>query len=391
MIKAVLLDLDNTLINNPDRKFAFAFLNAIEAEFVDTAGIPGAAEIFREALRSMSGERNARSTNTELIVDIFQQRTGLDTEEITTILDRFYGEHYPAFRGCVEPRHFARELIDQLSKANYAIVIATNPIYSAEAVRMRMSWGGLPLEPNRYALITSADNMHFAKPASEYYAEILAYVGIEPDEAVIIGDSPKNDIAPAAKIGIHTYQINGSSEPPQHSLQHFAEIMATADSPAYFAYQPITPEHVIPQLWGNIGALYGLLKQVKPNFWLQRPDPEEWSILQILCHLADSERNIERARIIRILEESNPFIVAPRPPGPEIPLCDVDGMTVADRFANERKTTISLLQQLTDTQWQRPARHSIFGLTTLLEMAYFTAQHDRLHLNQLCQTIGNCQ
>jgi hypothetical protein len=26
-----------------------------------------------------------------------------------------------------------------------------------------------------------------------------------------------------------------------------------------------------------------------------------------------------------------------------------------------------------------------------LEMAHFTAQHDRLHLNQICQTLGKCE
>jgi hypothetical protein len=60
------------------------------------------------------------------------------------------------------------------------------------------------------------------------------------------------------------------------------------------------------------------------------------------------------------------------------------------RFATEREQTIALLTGLTDAQWGRPARHSVFGPTTLLEMAAFTARHDRLHINQLCQTLGKC-
>jgi hypothetical protein len=64
---------------------------------------------------------------------------------------------------------------------------------------------------------------------------------------------------------------------------------------------------------------------------------------------------------------------------------------VAREFEEARRETLQLVATFTDVDWQRPARHSIFGLTTLLEMAYFTAQHDRLHLNQLCQTIGRCE
>ena len=59
-------------------------------------------------------------------------------------------------------------------------------------------------------------------------------------------------------------------------------------------------------------------------------------------------------------------------------------------FRQARERTIALLAGLRPDQWNRPARHSIFGLTNLLEMAHFTAQHDRLHITQLCQTLGKC-
>jgi hypothetical protein len=65
-------------------------------------------------------------------------------------------------------------------------------------------------------------------------------------------------------------------------------------------------------------------------------------------------------------------------------------MDVAYQFAQERENTLTLLASLTEDDWRRPATHSIFSNTTLLEMAHFTARHDRMHITQICQTLGRC-
>jgi hypothetical protein len=38
-------------------------------------------------------------------------------------------------------------------------------------------------------------------------------------------------------------------------------------------------------------------------------------------------------------------------------------------------------------EWSRPARHAIFGPTTLQELAGFMAGHDRAHVQQVWKTI----
>ena len=157
-------------------------------------------------------------------------------------------------------------------------------------------------------------------------------------------------------------------------------------------FQPgeMTPETLPLQFKGNLAALCGLLAEVKAHQWLQRPDPAEWSILQILCHLWRAETEVHQQRLRMIMEEDNPFIPSLPPPGPDIPECHDDGMEVFERFRAQRQRTMATLAALSADDWRRPARHSIFGLTNLLEMAYFTAQHDRLHITQLCQTLGKC-
>ena len=167
---------------------------------------------------------------------------------------------------------------------------------------------------SEFAFITHSENMRFAKPSRAYYAETVARVGVEPDEAFVIGDSLRNDIIPADAIGIHTLQVH--HDDPLGAVRE--RISKTAWQQDYLARQ-LESAMILPQYLGNIAALYGLLAEVKPHHWRQRPDPQEWSIVQILCHLWHSEMAVHFQRLETILRQDNPFVAAPAPPGPDIP------------------------------------------------------------------------
>jgi HAD superfamily hydrolase (TIGR01549 family) len=397
MIKAILLDLDNTLLHNPDRCFAQAFNEKSRLFFMQRWGFDSFPAVFKQAIQAMGSRWPLDYTNTGITVKILSLQAGIDISEATSGLQMFYRDVYPSLQACTYPVEGAAELVADLKARGYAIVIATNPIYSAEAIYQRLAWAGLSGSGDDYTFISHADNMHFAKPDAAYYAEILARVGTEPDEAVVVGDSITNDIEPAQTIGLHTFHVNsdylGHSPADQHgTLQDLHRLISTGDWLETRASKALTPTMIEPELRGNVGALFGLLDGVQPHFWSQHPDPEEWSILQIVCHLLESENTVQRLRLEQILFEDTPFLAVPNPPpSPQQYECKDSGKEYAYRFAAEREKTLDLLRSLRPEDWKRPARHSIFGPTTLLEMAHFTAQHDRLHLNQLCQTIGNCE
>jgi hypothetical protein len=280
-------------------------------------------------------------------------------------------------------------------------VIATNPIFAAEAVAHRLAWAGLPADFSHYALVTHMDNMHFTKPHPQYYEEILGRLSIASEEAVMIGDDWKNDIVPAEQAGLNTYWVHdghaqsgpgGANPDGEGTLSDFALQVREQGWLNTLTPRLLVPAMIVPRLQGNVAALFGLLREVKPRCWDQHPAPEEWSPLEAICHLLDSERLVQRPRLERIASEDNPFIAAPTaPPGPGQFACErVDPGGGAQRFAEERRETIAFLERLPSSAWRRPARHSIFGPTTLLEMANFTAKHDRLHLEQICQTAGRC-
>src|SRR5690606_29883554 len=115
------------------------------------------------------------------------------------------------------PVEGAGSLIESLREAGFALVIATNPIYPESAILARMAQVGLPTETGTYALVTVTELMHYPKTDPAYYAEILGRIGVEPDEALMVGDSPTNDIRPAHTVGLHTFHITQDDAEPRQT------------------------------------------------------------------------------------------------------------------------------------------------------------------------------
>lgn len=377
MIKSVLIDLDNTLINNDDKLFALEFAHQIR-NFGQKYGIEHLDQLFRSHVKQIRSETVTDQTIQERFNRYTSQATGLPIAEVDALYTEFYtttplAEFTTPILGAVE---FIQQLLDH----NYEIAIATNPMYPRQFAIQRLIQGGLERFIEQFSFITHSDNMHFLKPAVCYYAELIARMGFEPDEVIMIGDRADNDITPAQAIAIQSYLFQDQSS--------YQAIFKQINNDLSHATE-LHPEMIFPQYQGNIAGLFGIIKGIKPHFWDQQSIPNEWSPRQVLGHLIDSEINIQRQRILTILNEDNPFLVQPSPPATINDLTS-NGLDLAYQWADLRQETIQILVGLSAEDWQRPARHSIFGSTTLLEMTQFTAQHDRLHIKQLCQTIGQC-
>jgi FMN phosphatase YigB (HAD superfamily) len=221
MIKAVLLDMDNTLLVNPDMIFAKAFLEQFDQHMHQLLQVEQASHSFRQAIQRMSQTRDRSESNTALILRTLCEFMESDIDIIQAAWESFYAERYPTLHEYISPVAGASDLIQKLVDARFTVVIATNPIYPETAIKQRMEWANLPTDDNLYALVTHAENMHSAKPNPAYYSEILEYISVKPDEALMVGDSLKSDIVPAQILGIHTYQIH------DHSLTDFSENFTT--------------------------------------------------------------------------------------------------------------------------------------------------------------------
>src|SRR5688572_636397 len=94
MIKAVLLDLDNTLLKNPDMPFAQAFLELFDQHY-QLAGINNAPANFRQAIQIMGSGQRGQKSNRSLILELLG-----GSEEL---FNQFYEQLYPLLKDLISP------------------------------------------------------------------------------------------------------------------------------------------------------------------------------------------------------------------------------------------------------------------------------------------------
>ncbi len=389
MLKAILLDLDDTLIDTDTPRFVARYTQALARWLTDCLPVPLPMDpiaLIQQGVAAAVQDLDPTRTLQEKMEARLAAAIGRPLSEIQAVLAAFHATDRPDLVAGIAPRIGAAGALRRFLAEGYAVVIATNPLFPAAAIWARMAAGGLPLDLP-YALITHSENTHYAKPTPHYYEEILARVGAEADEALMVGDSQENDMVPAGEAGLKTY--------PTPDAAAWAGFLARIDGGllAEIATQtaaPDRPDQVAPRLMGNTAALFGMVTSAPPAYWNQRPTPGEWTPIQTVCHLRDSERNVQRPRLERIAREENPFL-SPSPPPDPGDCSAADPQAIAAEFWAERQITLRFLAALPAEAWSRPARHAIFGPTSLVEMAHFTARHDHLHLNQLCQTLGKCR
>jgi uncharacterized damage-inducible protein DinB len=116
----------------------------------------------------------------------------------------------------------------------------------------------------------------------------------------------------------------------------------------------------------------------------QRPDADNWSIAEILCHLIDIEGRY-RQRLYTVVHENNPHLPAFYPDDSQYD-AGVGLDELLDRFSQARNVTVTFLQELSMKQWQRPAVHAHWGATTLRHLVQHLVDHDINHLNQAVET-----
>ena len=212
-LRALLLDLDDTLIDNSVETFVPAYFRALEAYVVDVVP-PGRfiAELLA-ATRAMDVDSGSASSNEEAFAASFYPALGVPREEMEALLERFYREEFPKLRSLTGVRAAAPRVVEWAQTRGLQIVIATNPLFPRAAIEERMAWGGVGVDRFAYDFVTSYENCHATKSSPAYYLEILEVLGRRPDECLMVGDNWEWDIVCAARAGIAGYWIDEAAPP----------------------------------------------------------------------------------------------------------------------------------------------------------------------------------
>jgi uncharacterized damage-inducible protein DinB len=117
----------------------------------------------------------------------------------------------------------------------------------------------------------------------------------------------------------------------------------------------------------------------------RRPAEQEWSVMEVVAHLASVEARLFLPRLVRMRDEDWPRFAAFDPDAwaAERDWREADLTGELERFGRARAEALALLQGLDPGQLDRVGYTPAFGLVTIHEYATHMAEHDTEHLEQL--------
>ncbi|HHT36334.1 MAG TPA: HAD family hydrolase [Firmicutes bacterium] len=200
-MKAVLFDLDGTLLETSFDTLLEAYFKGVSASFAEWLPQDEFVRHLMASTYAMINSSDPTRTNIEVFADEFFPRTNLDPS-LMALFDRYYIEEFPRLKYLAKKHPLAEKVVKTAFAYTNKVVIATNPVFPFEPIAERLRWAGVDDFP--YALITHGEIMHYCKPNPNYYLEISEKIGVDPRDCLMIGDDPEND-GPAAEVGMDTF------------------------------------------------------------------------------------------------------------------------------------------------------------------------------------------
>jgi FMN phosphatase YigB (HAD superfamily) len=401
MTLTLLVDLDDTLLGNQMESFIPAYLGALGQYLSDRVAPEKMVATMLAATGQMAANKDPRKTLKQVFDPNFYPPLGLDEVEMRAPLKEFYAHHFPTIQGVTQFRPAAPEFIQAAVRRGYQVGIATNPLFPLTAINQRLTWAGLPPEANGFCLVPSYETFHFAKPNPAYFAEFLGRIGWPDGPILMVGNDGDHDIRGSRGMGLPVFWVSQPEEtlpegiPDPSGCGSLAQVLPWLDSQPPPALLPDfnTVSAMLATLRGSPAALAHLLQGQSQGTWLQRPDPSEWSLTEIACHLRDVEREVNLPRLVKLTHEDNPFIsgVDSDTWAVQRDYQSQDGPAALADYMDTRCETLDLLDRLEPEQWDLPCRHAIFGPTGLKEIVQFSAAHERLHSRQVYETLNHPQ
>lgn len=213
MLKAILLDLDGTLLANAMETFVPAYFRALTRYLSHLIPPDHLVSALMSGMHAMEANDGTGPTNEEAFASVFYPALKHSQDQLIPIFFEFYKTEFTKLESLTQAVPEARPLVQWAFDNDMQVVIATNPIFPSVAIEQRLVWAGIPASDIDYSLVTTYENMHSIKPHPAYYREILSGLDRQPSECLMVGDDWRNDIAPAVSLGISSFWIARPEEP----------------------------------------------------------------------------------------------------------------------------------------------------------------------------------
>lgn len=388
MTLTLLLDLDDTLLNTNLQSFMPAYFQALANEMESQVTPTLMFRALISGMQKMNESDDFSKTLKEVFDADFYPQLNIERGTLDTVIENFYDQVFPTLQNLTSPKEGAKEFVEWATAKKYKIAIATDPLLPTKATQHRLRWAGF--DPNQFEIVSTYENFHFSKTYPAYYAEVLSKMGWPDSPILMVGNDVDRDIIPAKKLGLKTYLVD--AEPASNSGREADSAGSLSDLILWLEsinLTDLTPnfkskDSVLGILFSTPAVLNSALSNLNSDSWTRKSNKDDWNLIELICHLRDTEREIHHMQIKLFNGHEEPFI--PRPDtgvwASQRDYVHEDGIKALEEFNIARKETVNLLKKISDEAWNRKARHAIFGPTNFLEVISFMADHDRLHIQQ---------
>ncbi|MBQ8879616.1 MAG: HAD family hydrolase [Clostridia bacterium] len=203
MLKAVLFDLDGTLLPMDQDLFLKMYFNGVAASATEKCDGATFMKYLYQGVEAML--RNDGSVTNE---DAFWRAftpVGEDSRSILEpILEKYYSVSFVSSKEACGYTPLARKTVDMLHKMDIPCILATNPLFPTIATEQRISWAGL--HPSDFIFVTTYENISYSKPNPDYYKEILRRFDLTAEECLMVGNDTSDDMI-ARTIGMQVFLL----------------------------------------------------------------------------------------------------------------------------------------------------------------------------------------
>ena len=230
MIRAVLFDLDGTLLHVDTSEFIEAYTRLLANWFAGHVEPGRFVRQLTEATRAMMNNRDPSRTNHEVFAQTFYGPLGLTEASAAAHLADFYAREYPTLQTLTRSDPTARRAVVVALNRGLQAVLATNPIFPETSIRQRMAWAGVADLP--FARVTHYENSHFCKPHLEYFLEVCTAIDRRPSECLMVGNDTDEDVV-VRSVGMRSYLVTDHLINPRQQPLRADYVGSLADAAAF--------------------------------------------------------------------------------------------------------------------------------------------------------------
>ena len=193
-IKALLLDLDDTLLINDTEQFLRPYFSLLVSKVQGVCSPERFMDALLQGTSAMMRNDGSNGSNAKVFFDVFYPLVQVDPQVLRPMLDAFYENDFDQLRVHAGVDPDARRLVDEATARGYQLAVATQPIFPLRAIEARLAWAGVSVNDCSYDFVAHYEGMAAVKPHPHYWTTVLEHLDRVPAECLMVGDSAQYDM-----------------------------------------------------------------------------------------------------------------------------------------------------------------------------------------------------